>query len=116
MSEPTVNVENADTVEVKPQATTTTIEHTDASALPELDWGWRRGFIFVVTSALLLLVWRIVEMVADVITLRMIARYSLILVGLGMMLYIAGASSEGITKLVQAAKTTRKETTTTESK
>lgn len=93
--------------------TTRVVEHTDASDLPEVNWTWRRWFVFMVTIAALALVWRIVEKSADIVTLRMIARYSLALAALMALLYIAGASSEQVVKLLQAAKTTRKETITT---
>jgi apolipoprotein N-acyltransferase len=102
--------ETATAVVAPSQVVTKTTEHTEASALPELDWKWRRWFVFGLTVALVGLAWRVIEITPDVTTLRMVARYSLFLVALLAMLYIAGASAEGITKLVQAAKTTRKET------
>ena len=93
--------------------TTQVIEHTEASDLPEVNWTWRRWFVFMVTIASIGIVWRIVEKSSDITTLRMIARYSLVLAALMAMLYVAGASSEQVVRLIQAAKTTRKETITT---
>ena len=93
--------------------TTQVIEHTEASDLPEVNWTWRRWFVFMVTLAAIGIVWRIVEKSSDIVTLRMIARYSLVLAALMAMLYVAGASSEQVVRLIQAAKTTRKETITT---
>lgn len=105
------------TAVVGPATTITkTVEHTEASALPEVNWGWRRGFIFSVSYVLLAITWRVVEISQDIVTQRMIARYALALIGLALMLYVAGASAEQITKLIQAAKTTRRETVTTEPK
>lgn len=116
MPDPTVNVEN---VSVEAKAATSlrhTVEHTEASILPEIDWGWRRFFIWFVTFAATALVYWITWRVQDVTTLRMIARYALLGVGFFSMLYITGASAEQVVRLVQAAKTTRKETTTEEPK
>lgn len=94
-------------------ATIRTVEHGEASALPEIAWGWRRTFAFGFTVACVLLVWRISERVSDIATLRMIARYALGLVALMALLYMAGASTEAITKLTAAWRTTRRETVTT---
>lgn len=94
-------------------ATIRTVEHGEASELPELGWFWRRTFAFGFTVACLLFAWRISERVTDVGTLRMGLRYSLGLVALMSLLYMAGASTEAITKLFAAVRTTRKETLTT---
>lgn len=91
---------------------TKTVEHGEASALPELGWFWRRTFAFDFTIACLLFAWRVSERVTDVNTLRMALRYALGLVALMSLLYMAGASTEAITKLFAAVRTTRKETVT----
>ena len=88
------------------------IEYEQPSDLPEINWLWRRIFIFTVTYALLALVYWIVYRITDVGTIRMVAQYALILVGLFAMLYVAGASSEAITRLIGAIRTSRKETVT----
>ncbi len=93
-------------------AVTKTIEHNEASALPETGWFWRRLFIFAVSAALIYLIHRTLDRATDMPTVRLIARGLLILLGLSMLLYIAGASTEAITRLVGAVKTTRRETVT----
>jgi len=93
-------------------AITKTVEHNEASALPETGWFWRRLFIFAVSAALIYLIHRTLDRATDMPTVRLIARGLLILLGLSMLLYIAGASTEAITRLVGAVKTTRKETVT----
>lgn len=93
-------------------ATVHTVEHLDPSELPETNWLWRRTFIFVTTLAALGLAYWIVGKTADIDTLRMIARLALYLVAFFALLYIAGAGSEDITRLVTAFRSTRKETVT----
>src|SRR4051794_41046166 len=90
-----------------------TVEHGEASDLPETNWLWRRWFAFGFTLTCIGLVWRVSERTSDLVTLRMIARNSLALAGLMCLLYMAGASSEAITRLLAAVRTTRKETVTT---
>lgn len=94
-------------------ATIHTVEHGEASELPELGWFWRRTFAFGFTVACLLFAWRVSERVTDVATLRMGLRMALGLAALMALLYMAGASTEAITKLFAAVRTTRKETLTT---
>ncbi len=91
-------------------ATIRTVEHGDASDLPETNWFWRRVFTFILTAAVLLFAWRISERLTDVATLRMALRYSLGIIALLSLLYLAGASTEAITRLFAAVRTTRKET------
>ena len=90
-----------------------TVEHTEASALPETGWLWRRVYAFAVTVAMTLLAWRISERIEDVGTLRLALRYAFWTILLMCMLYMAGASAEAITKLIGAIRTTRRETITT---
>lgn len=90
-----------------------TVEHTEASAMPEVKWGWRRLYIFLVTAALLAPVYWVTYRTTDIETAKMIARYAMWLVGLYAMLYVAGSTSTDITGLVAAFRTTRKETITT---
>lgn len=93
--------------------TVKTVEHAEASELPETKWFWRRLFAFGFTLACIGLALRISERVTDIETLRMISRYALWLAGLMCLLYMAGATTDDITKLFAAMKTTRKETLTT---
>lgn len=90
-------------------AVTKEVIHEEASDLPEISWLWRRIYIFSVTYLLLALLWMITDRSTDPRILKAIANGVMILIGLGMMLYVAGASSEAITRLVGAVKTTRKE-------
>lgn len=89
-----------------------TVEHGEASDLPETNWLWRRVFTFALTAAMLLYAWRLSERVTDIATLRMALRYAFALLALLALLYLAGASTEAITRLLAAVKTTRKETVT----
>ncbi len=88
------------------------ITHEQASDLPETNWLWRRVFAFSVVGLLLYIVDWIVRHTMDIGILRMVAQDSLRLIGLAMLLYMAGASAEAITRLVGAVRTTRKETVT----
>ena len=94
-------------------ATVRTVEHEQPSALPETGWLWRRVFVFGLTLGLLLLTWRLTERVSDVATLRMAIHYLMLALMLVLLLYLAGASTEAITRLLAAVRTTRKETITT---
>lgn len=87
-----------------------TVEHGEASELPKAAWRWRRVYAFLVTAALLYLVWLVVGRTVDVGTLREIAQYSLILVGLVTFVYVAGATATDVVQLVSAVRTTRRET------
>lgn len=93
--------------------TTKTIEHGDASALPDVRWLWRRILVFIVTIACLYLAWLVVEKVADVGALREIARIALMIVALCIFVYVAGATATDVIRLVSAVRTTVKETVTT---
>lgn len=95
-----------------PAAEVKVVEHGEASDLPELDWVWRRAFVFALVAICALLVWRISERVNDVDTLKMTIKYLCWIILLLCLLYIAGASSEKIVQLVSAFRTTRKETIT----
>lgn len=89
-----------------------TVEHGEASNLPEIQWGWRRTYVFIVTGLLCAHVgWTSYHM-TDVGTLRMTIRNDQGLILLFALLYLAGASTEAITKLFAAVRTTRKETVT----
>lgn len=89
---------------------TKVIEHGEASLLPDTSWFFRRILLFVVVFACLWFAWSVLDRVSDVLTLRMIARYSLGLVGLCVFIYVAGASATDVVRLVTALKSTRKET------
>lgn len=94
--------------------TTKTVEHAEASDLPEVNWFFRRIYIFALTIALAWMVWHLSLRVTEPKILRDIIRVDQWLIALLAFLYIAGASAEGVVKLVAALKTTRKETVKTE--
>jgi membrane glycosyltransferase len=89
-------------------ATVKTTEHGDASALPEINWTWRRYYVFAVTATLIALVYWITYKTVDIETLKMIARYALWLVFAYALLYVAGSTTTDITGLVAAFRTTVK--------
>lgn len=93
-------------------ATIKTVEHGEASELPEITWGWRRLFVFGLTLILCALVAWIAWRVSDVRTLREIAVNSQGLIFLLVFVYVAGATATDVVQLVTAFGSTRKETVT----
>lgn len=91
-------------------ATVKTVEHGDASALPETGWFWRRCYVFIFTLAMVTFAWCLAEKVNDIGTIRMALRYAFGMLALLSLLYLAGASTEAITRLLAAVRTTRRET------
>ncbi len=107
-------------------ATIKTIEHLEASRLPEPTWFWRRWLIYGVT------VWTLSLLTASVCVLLWIAthpaqappalvlnilslliRYSFYTAWAAVILYGVGASVTDVASLASAVRTTRKETITT---
>jgi hypothetical protein len=109
------------------QATIKTVEHLEASRLPEPNWFWRRWLIYGCTIWVLILlsftVHRVLAIAAQnaiteaqlaaLGTLGLIVRYGFYTVWGAIVLYGVGASFTDIATLVTAWRTTRKETTTT---
>jgi hypothetical protein len=91
-------------------STIRTVEYGDASDLPEINWLWRRVFIFLLTVWCAFHLWLTVRRIDDIGTLREVVRGDQLLIALLALLYIAGASTEAITRLVGAVRTSRKET------
>lgn len=91
---------------------TTTVEHSEASRLPDPRWLWRRILLYVIAATAIYVLVRFVDMVTDVATLRVMARYAFYTLWLALTLYCVGATVTDVAKLVAAFKTTRKETTT----
>lgn len=89
-----------------------TIEHGDPSPLPENNWLWRRTYVFAVTALLCAHVWWTSGKTDDVYTLRMTIRNDQGILVLFALLYLAGATTERITELFAALRSTRKETRT----
>lgn len=86
------------------------LEHGAASSLPVRPWLWRRTLVFLCTGAAFLAALWVLGKTSDIATLRMIARLSLGVVYFCLFLYVAGATAQDVVHLVQAARTTRKET------
>lgn len=95
-----------------PTVVTKSVSFDQPSDLPESNWLWRRVFIFAFTGSVLCFDWQVIAKAKDEATLRLLAELNCGLAALAIMLYIAGASSENIVRLVGAIKTTRKETVT----
>lgn len=92
-----------------PVVTKQTISHEEASDLPELDWGFRRGYVFAVTTADFATLWAMPFIIKNEQTLRMVEKYLLWLLFLLCFLYLAGASAEKVVQITAALRTTRKE-------
>lgn len=95
------------------QARIKTVQHEEASRLPDTSWMWRRILIYAVCGVCLLIAWRVSERVTDVVTLRQINRYTYGLLALSLMLYGVGATVTDVAKLVTAFLSTKKTTETT---
>lgn len=94
-------------------ATVTTIEHGEASAMPEVNWLWRRVFVFALSICFCGLVWWIATRSSDIPTLREIARNSQWIILFCVFAYVMGASATDAVRLATALRSTRKETVTT---
>lgn len=84
--------------------------------LPESNWLWRRIFVFLLTAALLVLVWIKVDSVADVARmgsreaiegLVSLLRWCLWLIGILVLFYLLAPSAEQTAKLIQTARSLR---------
>lgn len=84
--------------------------------LPEASWLWRRVFVFVVTTVLLVFVWFVVEHLAvtallwprgGIEALKDVARYLLLFAWMLATYYLLAPSAEQLTKLVQSANLLR---------
>ncbi len=103
--------------------TVKTVEHEEASRLPDTSWLWRRVLIFTVCGVMLYITWRISERVLNPETfgvvnqynlsiLRQINTYAYGLLALGLLLYGVGATVTDVAKLITAFLSTRKITQT----
>lgn len=95
------------------QAVVHTVEHGEASDLPENNWFWRRVFVWAVMLFASVLAFLISQRVTDVHTLRQIVKWAFWTIWLMMVLYMCGATTERLTELMAALRSTRKETVTT---
>lgn len=93
--------------------TVKTIEHVEASRMPDTSWLWRRVLIFAVLAVMLFIAWRVSERVVDVATLRQINRYAYGIIALGLLLYGVGATVTDVAQLVTAFLSTKRVTLTT---
>ena len=93
-------------------ATVRTVEHGEASRLPDTSWLWRRILIYAVIAVCLLIAWRVSERVTDIGTLRQVLRYTFGMMALGLMLYGVGSTVTDVAGLVTAFLSTKKTTVT----
>jgi hypothetical protein len=98
---------------VTDQAVIHTVEHGEASDLPENNWFWRRLFVWAVTVFASGMAFFISQRINDISTLRWALRFSFYTIWLCMVLYMCGATTERLTELMAALRSTRKETITT---
>jgi hypothetical protein len=108
-------------------ATIRTVEHGEASRLPEPTWFWRRWLIYGVTVWAMVILSVSTNAVLDVArdnaisqgqlaalgTHGLIIRYSFYTAWMAVLLYGVGASVTDVAAFVAAVRTTRKETITT---
>lgn len=92
--------------------TTKSVEHGEASRLPDTSWLWRRVLIFAVLTVMCVIAARVSERVSDIGTLRQINRYSYGIILLGLLLYGVGATITDVVKLMTAFASTKKITET----
>lgn len=87
-----------------------TVEHQEASRLPDTSWMWRRVLIYTICAVLLYIAWRVSERVPDTdgATLRQINRYCYSIIALGLTLYGVGATVTDVARLVTAFLSTKK--------
>lgn len=106
--------------------TVKTVEHGEASALPVLQWQWRRWLTLLSTIGALALLWLIVDRmttahvmerlsaIPGVITaLKWIALSLIGIVGWNVFIFVAGATGAECVQMVMAFRSTKRETTTT---
>jgi uncharacterized membrane protein YcjF (UPF0283 family) len=93
-------------------ATVRTVEHGEASRLPDTSWLWRRILIYLVIIVCLAIAWRVSERVTDIGTLRQILRYAFGMMALGLMLYGVGSTVTDVAALVTAFLSTKRTTVT----
>lgn len=87
-----------------------TVEHGEASALPENNWLWRRVYMFGVTLLAYGGVARVAERINDPERLHDVIRLLVAIVATTEVLYVTGATVEQVIRLIAALKTSRKET------
>lgn len=95
-----------------PAVVATTVEYGEPSPQPELTWLWRRAYVFAVTAALCVHVAWLSHGLQGHAVERIIRNDQFLIAGYAL-LYLAGASTEAIAKVVAAVRTSRRETTTT---
>jgi hypothetical protein len=97
-------------------ATVKTVQHEEASRLPDTNWLWRRVLIYVICLGCLVFAWRLCEWVVqhgDIGTIRQMTRYNYGMMALALMLYGVGATVTDVAKLVTSFLSTKKTTETT---
>jgi hypothetical protein len=107
-------------------ATVTTVEHGDASRLPDAQWFWRRVLIYMVTIwAMAIGTWMVYAVYrialanappSQLVVLGLMGvalRYSFYTVWAALILYGVGAAVTDVAQLAAAVRTTVKQTITT---
>lgn len=93
--------------------------------LPESNWLWRRVFVFLVTAAILVMIWRWGDRLSDIAAVAVMKNQDpqvviyaiktmatlmgrlLAMIGLMILFYLLAPSAEQLTKLMQTAKSLR---------
>lgn len=86
------------------------VEHNEPSSLPELDWFWRRLYVFALTTFCCALVWVRSDGLGD-LSLRTVLKAAIWTINFLVLAYIVGASAEKVVQIVAALKSTRRERT-----
>lgn len=89
-----------------------TVEHTEASRLPDTSWLWRRLLIYFCCGVSLFIAWRLSERVIDPTVMREIIRYSFGITALALTLYGVGATCTDVATLITSFMSTKKITET----
>lgn len=90
-----------------------TIEYTEPSPVPEVDWFWRRAYSYVVSAALMAHIGWLTYRIKDESLLAESSRLSQFILVVVLLLYLAGASAEAIGRIIASVRTSRKETVVT---
>ncbi|BCW89979.1 hypothetical protein sos41_31470 [Alphaproteobacteria bacterium SO-S41] len=69
-----------------------------AAAMPANTWTFRRIFVFIVTGVLLVLLWRLVELM-PVEAAPEIAKWLIVLIAIFAVLYLVGPTAEHVVRL-----------------
>lgn len=85
---------------------------SEPAPIPEPSWFWRRIYVYAATVAFAAHVYWTSMRTTDPATLRMVIRNDQGLIVLFALLYVAGASTEAIARVIAAVRTHRTESVT----